>query len=405
MSSPKFTVIIPTRERFDTLEKCLKTVTNQDYENLEIIVSDNFSNDATEEVVRSESDKRIRYFNTGKRISMSENWEFALSKATGDWVTIIGDDDGLLPNCLEKVSSLVKNTEVDFIMSNYCFFIWPSLKGTRSGYLYVPSRSGCVMRDGSKWLHKVMMGYESYSTLPMLYTGGFASMSAINRWKAHNGKFYHSCTPDVYSAIVFAKTIGKYAYSYEPFAIAGVSGHSNGAGFSSNINREQNPHKMFLEEVNIPFHPHMPMCADGSYPKATYALIYESYLQASNIDDSFKKIDPQEQLTTILATGVFNWNKERSKSVLEWGKIFADMHQLDYDKVKKKAIAKRYLLKLIWLPGGISNVFNYVIPDPDQCLIKDVYQASIVSAAIRADKLPKTGILLEKIRKRLKSGF
>ena len=93
MRDPKITVIIPTRERCDVLEKSLQTVTTQDYDNLQIIVSDNFSNDGTEDIVRSTHDSRVKYVNTGKRLSMSHNWEFALSHVTEGWVTIIGDDE------------------------------------------------------------------------------------------------------------------------------------------------------------------------------------------------------------------------------------------------------------------------------------------------------------------------
>ncbi|WP_348246142.1 glycosyltransferase family 2 protein, partial [Salmonella enterica] len=82
----------------------LKTVTSQGYENLEILVSDNFSDDATEEITRQSNDPRIRYLNTGSRLSMTHNWEFALGHVTGDWVTIVGDDDGLLPGAIDRAA-------------------------------------------------------------------------------------------------------------------------------------------------------------------------------------------------------------------------------------------------------------------------------------------------------------
>ena len=65
VQATKFSVIIPTRERSDTLQSSLKTCVGQDYDNLEIIVSDNFSTDNTREVVESFDDPRIRYINTG----------------------------------------------------------------------------------------------------------------------------------------------------------------------------------------------------------------------------------------------------------------------------------------------------------------------------------------------------
>ena len=51
-----FTVVIPTRERYDMLEYALRTCVMQDYDNLDIIVSDNFSQDRTREVVESFKD-------------------------------------------------------------------------------------------------------------------------------------------------------------------------------------------------------------------------------------------------------------------------------------------------------------------------------------------------------------
>ena len=107
----KITVVIPTRERCDVLEKSLKTVTSQNYDNLEIIVSDNFSTDKTKDVVRRANDPRIKYINTGKRVSMTHNWEFALSHVTDGWVTIIGDDDGLLPESLNKIAKIIQSTD------------------------------------------------------------------------------------------------------------------------------------------------------------------------------------------------------------------------------------------------------------------------------------------------------
>jgi glycosyltransferase involved in cell wall biosynthesis len=123
----KFTVIIPTRERADTLYHSLRSVVAQDYGNLNILVSDNFSGDGTREVVQSFPDARIRYINTGRRLAMHENWEFALAQVSGGYVTIIGDDDALLPHALRDMAGLIQGN-------------WPS-PGSR------PSTAGRITRS------------------------------------------------------------------------------------------------------------------------------------------------------------------------------------------------------------------------------------------------------------------
>ena len=121
MNEPEISVVSPTREHCDVLEKSLRTVTAQDYGNLDIVISDNFSTDETEDVVRSANDARVRYINTGQRLSMSHNWEFALSNVDDSgWATIIGDDDGLLPGSIEKVAEIIQSAGVPAVRSSVC---------------------------------------------------------------------------------------------------------------------------------------------------------------------------------------------------------------------------------------------------------------------------------------------
>ena len=102
MTDNHFTIIVPTRERTDTLRYTIQTILNQTYKNYTVLISDNFSQDGTRDIIDSFTDERIKYINTGKRVSMSHNWEFALAHVERGWVTILGDDDGLLPNSLMK---------------------------------------------------------------------------------------------------------------------------------------------------------------------------------------------------------------------------------------------------------------------------------------------------------------
>lgn len=69
MTECKLTVIVPIRERSDTLGSTLRTLVEQDYHNCEFIVSDNFSQDEAKQVVESFSDICIIYINTGKCVA------------------------------------------------------------------------------------------------------------------------------------------------------------------------------------------------------------------------------------------------------------------------------------------------------------------------------------------------
>src|SRR5580698_9548912 len=100
MADLKFSVIIPTRERAASLRHSLSTCLDQNFDDYEVIVSDNFSSPSTREVVEAAGSSKVRYFRTPGPLAMSSNWEFGVSQAQGEYVIVIGDDDGLLPYSL-----------------------------------------------------------------------------------------------------------------------------------------------------------------------------------------------------------------------------------------------------------------------------------------------------------------
>jgi glycosyltransferase involved in cell wall biosynthesis len=379
MSQPKITVIIPTRNRPDTLVKSLATVVAQDYENLTILVSDNFSCDSTEDVVQGFQDDRIQYVNTGHRISMSHNWEFALSHVSEGWVTILGDDDGLLPSSLNQVSNLIQESQAKAIRSSVCSYLWPALNGG-SGRLGVPLTSGYEIRDTRKWLFKLMSGYAQYPELPMLYNGGFVEFEVLEKIRKLTGSFYLSCIPDVYSAISISSVLDEYVYSHTPFAINGGSIHSTGTShFSGGTpNAKNSPKERFKSEGNIPFHCAMPLCDGDNYPNSLEALVYESYLQSSVLRPEDKNIH-EEQLSIILATV----DRKHEESMIKWGRLFSDLHGLNFDLILNNSNRKKTLINIHRKKSILSRTIRTYSVGAANFPINDVYEASLVAGSIR----------------------
>jgi glycosyltransferase involved in cell wall biosynthesis len=329
----EFTVVVPTRERADVLVHCLRTVVAQTYGNFRVIVSDNFSQDATRDIVESFGDPRIRYINTGRRLNMSDNWEFALGHVETGWVTIIGDDDGLLPNSLAQASEIIGATGVLAIRSSVCAYRWPSLTGEPFGQIRIPLQRGVEIRDSRHWLARAMDARASYPDLPMLYNGGFVDVSVLQTLKTRTGRFYRSAIPDVYTAVAIASLVDRYAYSRAPLAVNGASRHSTGTSqFSAGNRGQDSPASRFLTEQNMPFHADLPILADGHYPPSLQLLVYESWLQTAALRPDSEPTMHARQLELILATA------GRYRETMEaWGRLFAERHGLDYDAIRRRA--------------------------------------------------------------------
>jgi glycosyltransferase involved in cell wall biosynthesis len=226
----KFTIIITTRDRCDTLFFTLKTCLDIDYDNFEILVSDNCSVDDTKNVVEKFNSKKIRYVNTNKKVSMTENWEFAVSHVKDGFITIIGDDDGFLKNSLTQANSLIKKTNTKALVWKKIEYCWPNhIYPSLRGYLSIPLSNNFIEMSSAKSLdefYKMKMGYNQ---LPCIYNSFISKdviSNALNNSK--NGFLFNSRSPDVYSAVVFSLFTDKYIYTETPLSVNGASKHSNG---------------------------------------------------------------------------------------------------------------------------------------------------------------------------------
>ena len=66
----KVSVIVNCHNGQEYLSKCIASILNQKYENLEIIFYDNFSNDRSKEIISTFMDKRIKYFYSNNKLSL-----------------------------------------------------------------------------------------------------------------------------------------------------------------------------------------------------------------------------------------------------------------------------------------------------------------------------------------------
>ena len=378
MTQHKFTIIIPTRNRADVLEWALKTCVTQEYENLEIIISDNYSGDHTKEVISSYHDRRIKYYNTGERFSMSHNWEFALSKANGDYVSILGDDDGFLPNAVTAINGILNNNPSDAICWHQSKYFWPN-SGFERHSLFVIMRKGTRIYYGKENLKKVLNYQSHYSTNAWLY-GGFIKMNLINAIrKKSNGVFFHSRIPDIYSGIAIASQIGSYIYSIGPYSIAGVSSHSQGASSFSGEEKLRKAHNMFMNEADlIPFHPALEFVA-SSIPY----LVAESALQAADSGLIIEKNtlpNIKYVLQKCLEVALTKEEIVRNNEINAFKKTAA-IHSINWNDLVKSISEKRNS----WtdnLKYQIKQKLMGIYVDGDKTSMKNIYDASLLHQKI-----------------------
>ena len=105
----RFSVLLPTRNGGKYIGDCIRSILDQDYEDLELVVSDNANTDNTSEVIASFSgDPRLKVVRTDAPVSVIDNWNNALNASSGDYILMIGDDDFLLPGYFKRIEEVIE---------------------------------------------------------------------------------------------------------------------------------------------------------------------------------------------------------------------------------------------------------------------------------------------------------
>jgi glycosyltransferase involved in cell wall biosynthesis len=101
-TNPLVTIAIPTYNRGASfLPGALADACRQTYPNLDIFVSDNASQDTTQEVVESFHDPRIRYHRHPENLGASRNTNYCIEQSRGVYTLLLMDDDSIDPDFVE----------------------------------------------------------------------------------------------------------------------------------------------------------------------------------------------------------------------------------------------------------------------------------------------------------------
>ena len=114
-NSPFFSIVIPTRNRPELVQFALASVSAQDFDDFEVIVSDNYTSSPCEEIVKMFKDERFHYVRPPQPLSMSDNWDFGCSHAKGEYVMVLIDKTYLRPDALSSIKKALVEKPAELV--------------------------------------------------------------------------------------------------------------------------------------------------------------------------------------------------------------------------------------------------------------------------------------------------
>ncbi|MGU8814898.1 glycosyltransferase [Clostridium perfringens] len=120
MKEALVTVIVTVYNSEDSIEKCILSILNQNYLNLEIICVNDGSSDKSVEIIKKiiKKDKRVKLINKGNGgVSTARN--LGLKNAKGKYVQFVDSDDTIKFNMTEKLVSIIEKEKSDLVICGY----------------------------------------------------------------------------------------------------------------------------------------------------------------------------------------------------------------------------------------------------------------------------------------------
>ncbi|HEX2583245.1 MAG TPA: glycosyltransferase [Chlamydiales bacterium] len=231
----KFSVLLPTRNRLEFLIYAIESVRRQEYDRWEIIISDNYSEQDIKGYIDSLNEPRIKYSRTERFLSVTDNWNAALDRATGDYVIMLGDDDCLMKGYFNIVQKIVSEfSSPELIYSNAFLYAYPGvLPKYPEGHFKTMGNCGLWDREtpyllSAKTIERLVNDAFNFK-MTFAYNMQFATIhkNLIERMRVQ-GKFFHSPYPDFYAMPLLmdrAKTVVACPY---PLVTVGISPKSHG---------------------------------------------------------------------------------------------------------------------------------------------------------------------------------
>lgn len=226
MSTPHFSIVLPTKGRSFLVGHAIRSVLAQSFPDFELIVTDNDDGDATHQAVQLFHDPRLRYVRTGG-LNMQDNWERGANEATGEYLLVLEDKQMLKSTALAQLAGHIRRFQPEVLR-------WTSDSFDDE---LVPPRIRRGKGDGSvrmahpdkllaAFLGDFDQGYKSTLPLPQLSCLHRPLLARIKAGPMR--RLFHPVAPDVVLALLLLNEAEAVCEIKSSLVLYVSSLHSNG---------------------------------------------------------------------------------------------------------------------------------------------------------------------------------
>jgi glycosyltransferase involved in cell wall biosynthesis len=237
----KYSVIIPAKNGLPYLRWAVASVLSEPSETLELVVSVDSSEDGSLQFAQSLDDSRVRVFAPPSSLSMSEHWDFAQSKSTGQWQIFLGQDDLLAEGYFKKLEAMTNEAqlrEISAIVGRRAYINWEGVNNHDLPAIQSWGTLGAKVVSTQEFIARALYNQISYHEGPQAYTSSLVNREVFDAIRAGNqGRLITGHPQDAFLAASILKETGRFLYFRQPFSFVGTSTQSAGLAVSGQTDK------------------------------------------------------------------------------------------------------------------------------------------------------------------------
>ncbi len=206
MHNPLLSIIIPLYNKEDYVGRCVSSILDQDFTDMELIIVDDGSTDESANIIKRQfKDKRINLIQ-GENRGVSEARNRGIDEAKGDYVMFIDADDYISQGYIKNIAKEIKEHEADI-------YVWGITKDAADGKQKKKVLGMSGMFQQKEFIHQMVaeqyyrnmgiMGYISNKTLRRSFINGYNIRFDKNIKLMEDYNFFLDCYANINSACCF----------------------------------------------------------------------------------------------------------------------------------------------------------------------------------------------------------
>ncbi len=229
MNTPFFSIVIPTRGRPELLRDALASALFQDFDDFEVVISDNCNDDRTQKVLDEfHSHDRLRCIRPERLLPMPDHWEFASKQANGTYVLLLTDRSVLKRHALRTIHDAISTASGDVAVCSWRWSLYDDLAMQEISDSPIFAGDGAMMLTSRLIATDFIKGsHQNAYSLPRGLNSCYRNDLARSL-RSQFGTLFSSICPDFTSAFMLLANINDVLFVDKALFVSQGLGLSNG---------------------------------------------------------------------------------------------------------------------------------------------------------------------------------